>query len=227
MGLVLASTSMRDLSLDIDYGKMVHGDQHLKLHCQIPTAASVVGETRIIDVIDRGSGKGALVRLAKEISDARTGEAIATCMMTAFCRADGGFGGPQRPTPAIHPIPDRAPDRLCVLRGDRRSALIYRLSGDYNPLHVDPDVAAAAGFSQPILHGLCTFGIVGQAVLKTALAYDESRLLEIGGRFSSPVMPGESLEVEMWLDANEISIRARVIERDVIVFNNGRAVVAR
>jgi acyl dehydratase len=227
MGVVLASTSMRDLSLDIDYGKMVHGDQNLKLHRQIPTAASVVGETRVIDVIDRGVGKGALVRLAKEITDAKTGEAIATATMTAFCRGDGGFGGPERPALAVHPIPDRAPDHVCVLRGDRRSALIYRLSGDYNPLHIDPDVAAAAGFNQPILHGLCTFGMVGLAVLKTVLAYDQSRLLEIGGRFSSPVMPGESLEVSMWQDAAEISIRARVVERDIVVFNNGRAVIAR
>jgi acyl dehydratase len=227
MGVVLASTSMRNLSIDIDFGKMVHGDQHLKLHRPIPTAASVVGETRVVDVIDRGSGKGALVRLAKEISDARTGEAIATSTMTAFCRGDGGFGGPQRPTPAVHPIPDRAPDQVCVLHGDRRSALIYRLSGDYNPLHIDPDVAAAAGFDRPILHGLCTFGMVGHAVLKTILAYDESRLLEIGGRFSSPVMPGETLEVAMWRDEEEISLRARVVGRDVVVFNNGRALIAK
>jgi acyl dehydratase len=226
MGVVLGSISMRKLTLGIDYGKMVHGDQHLKLHRRMPTATTILGETRVVDVIDRGVGKGALVRLVREITDLNSGEAIATSTMTLFCRGDGGFGGPQRLAPAIHPIPDRAPDQLCVLRGDRRSALIYRLSGDYNPLHIDPEVAAAAGFSQPILHGLCTFGMVGHAVLKTVLAYDESRLLELGGRFSSPVMPGETLEVALWVDAHEISIRVRAIERDLVVFNNGRAVIS-
>jgi acyl dehydratase len=227
MGVVLAPGSIRDLDLGIDLTRMLHGEQHLRLHRPIPAAGAVVGELRVVDVIDRGADKGAVVRAVKEITDAVSGEPITSSTITVVCRGDGGFGGPSRPTPPAHPIPDRAPDHVCTLPGDRRSALIYRLSGDYNPLHIDPDVAARAGFERPILHGLCTFGMVGHAVLKTLFDSDPARLTEIGGRFTSPVMPGETLQVEIWDDEDEVSLRAKVLERDAVVFNNGRAVGVR
>src|SRR5207248_7844121 len=102
-------------------------------------------------------------------------------------------------------------------------ALIYRLSGDPNPLHVDPAVAKAAGFPRPILHGLGTFGVAARAILQSFCGYDPARLAAIAGRFSAPVFPGETIRTEMWRDGGVVSFRARVVERDVIALNNGRA----
>ena len=107
------------------------------------------------------------------------------------------------------------------------SALVYRLSGDYNPVHADPAVARAAGFERPILHGLCSFGVSGHALLKTLCGWDAARLKEIGCRFSSPVYPGETIRTEIWRDsATQVSFRARVVERDIVVLNNGVAEIA-
>jgi acyl dehydratase len=144
---------------------------------------------------------------------------------TIFCRGDGGFGGPPRQTPPPHPIPARAPDAVCDLGTRPEMALIYRLSGDYNLLHADPAVARAAGFDRPILHGLGTFGVSGHAVLKTLCGYDPARLISFAGRFSAPVFPGETIRTEMWRDGAVVSFRARVVERDVVAINNGRAEV--
>ncbi|MBV8166107.1 MAG: MaoC family dehydratase, partial [Alphaproteobacteria bacterium] len=106
------------------------------------------------------------------------------------------------------------------------AALIYRLSGDPNPLHVDPAVAQKAGFPRPILHGLATFGVAGRAILKACCANDPARLTEMRLRFSAPVLPGETIRTELWCDGAVVSFRARVVERDVVVLNNGRAVIA-
>jgi acyl dehydratase len=150
---------------------------------------------------------------------------IGTVTQTIFCRGDGGFGGPPREAPAPHPIPARAPDVVCDLGTRPEMALIYRLSGDYNPLHAEPAFAKAAGFPRPILHGLGTFGVSGHALLKTMCGYDPARLASFGCRFSAPVFPGETIRTEMWRDGDVVSFRARVIERDVIAINNGRAEV--
>jgi acyl dehydratase len=123
----------------------------------------------------------------------------------------------------VHTIPERAPDATCDLPTRPETALIYRLSGDPNPLHVDPAVAKAAGFPRPILHGLATFGIAGHAILKRLCGYDPARLSAIAGRFSAPVFPGETIRTEMWRDGTVVCFRARVLERDVIALNNGRA----
>jgi acyl dehydratase len=106
-----------------------------------------------------------------------------------------------------------------------QAALIYRLSGDPNPLHADPEVAKAAGFHAPILHGLCTLGVAGHAILKTCCGYDAKRFKSMKLRFSSPVFPGETIRTEMWIDGEDVSFRARVLERDVVVLNNGHAKV--
>jgi acyl dehydratase len=148
---------------------------------------------------------------------------IATITQTAFCRGDGGFGGPPRTAPAPHSLPERTPDTFCDLPTRPEMALIYRLSGDYNPLHAEPAFAKAAGFERPILHGLGTFGVSGHAVLKTLCGYDPNRLVAFAGRFSAPVFPGETIRTEMWRDGPVVSFRARVLERDVIAINHGRA----
>jgi acyl dehydratase len=215
----------RDLDTGIDWVKLVAGEQGLTIHRPLKPRGTVVGKTRVTEIIDKGTGKGALVYSERVVTDQATGERIATATQTTFCRGDGGFGGPPREAPPVHALPERAPDQVCDLATRPETALIYRLSGDPNPLHVDPAVAKAAGFPRPILHGLATFGVAGHAILKTLGGYDPARLTAIAGRFSAPVFPGETIRTEMWRDGSVVSFRARVVERDVIALNNGRAEV--
>jgi acyl dehydratase len=120
-------------------------------------------------------------------------------------------------------VPEGTPDAHLDLATLPQAALIYRLSGDYNPLHADPDVAAAAGFKRPILHGLCSYGIAARAILKLCCSNDPAALAQFDLRFSAPVYPGETIRTEIWRNGAEISFRARVVERDVVVLNNGLA----
>lgn len=207
----------------IDRKRVVHGEQSVEIHKPLPAEATVRGVNRITEVIDKGEGKGALVYTERKIYDEADGSLLATLKATSFCRANGGFGGPAGPVPAPHAIPDRAPDLQVELGSIAQAALIYRLNADFNPLHVDLDVAAAAGFKQPILHGLCTFGMAAHAILKGLAGYDAHALASIQARFSSPVYPGETLRFDLWRDGNDISFRAWVPARDVKVLDNGRA----
>jgi acyl dehydratase len=220
---------LRNPQSGVNWTKVVHGEQGLKLHKPVAPQGSVIGATRIVEVVDKGEGKGALVFSERKVTDKASGELLATLTQTTFCRADGGFGGPKRDTPAPHPIPERAPDMVCDLPTRPEMALIYRLSGDVNPLHADPEFAKAAGFPRPILHGLATFGVAGHALLKAVCGYDPARLTAMAGRFSAPVFPGETIRTEIWQDKNDsgsvLSFRARVVERDVVAINNGRAEV--
>jgi acyl dehydratase len=216
----------RDLDTGIDWVKGVHGEHRLELHKPLPPKGTLVGHTRILDVVDKGPGKGALIFSERKVRDKATSEVLATITQTSFARGDGGFGGPQRPTPAPHTLPDRAPDISCDLPTRPEMALLYRWNADMNPLHVDPAIAKAAGYPRPILHGLATFGVAGHAILKTMCGYDPSRFKSIAGRFSSPVFPGETIRTEMWRDGNVVSFRSRLVERDVIVLNNGRAEIS-
>jgi acyl dehydratase len=209
----------------INWVMVVNGEQGFSLKRPLTGEDTVIGHTRILDVIDKGPGKGALLMTERDITDKATGALIGTVTQTIFCRGDGGFGGPSRATPAPHAIPSRAPDAVCDLSTRPESALIYRLSGDYNPLHAEPAFARKAGFERPILHGLGTFGVAGHAVLKTMCGYDPARLTAFAGRFSAPIYPGETIRTEMWRDGAVVSFRARVVERDVIALNNGRAEV--
>ena len=217
----------RDLDTGIDWVKLVAGEQGLTLHGPLPTHGRMLGRMRITEIIDKGPSKGALVYSERIVIDQTNSAKIATVTQTTFCRGDGGFGGPPREPPEVHAIPERAPDAVCDLPTRPEAALIYRLSGDPNPLHVDPAVAKAAGFPRPVLHGLATFGICGHAILKSLCGYHPTRLTAIAGRYSAPVFPGETIRTEMWHDADIVSFRARVIERDVIALNNGRALVRR
>ena len=155
--------------------------------------------------------------------DAASGELLATLTSTTFCRADGGFGGPTGPVKTVHELPTRAADHSVDFATQPRAALIYRLSGDYNPLHAEPAVASAAGFKRPILHGLATYGIAGWAVVKQVCGGDPAAMQSLDVRFSSPVYPGETIRTELWVDGKVVSFRARAVERDILVLNNGRA----
>ncbi len=227
MGTVLGSPGfwVRELDTGIDWVRLVNGEQGITLHRPLAGMGTVVGRVRIIEAIDKGPGKGALLFTERKISDKATGEPIATVTQTTFCRADGGFGGPPRRAPEPHPIPERAPDEVSELGIRPEAALIYRLSGDFNPLHADPTAARAAGFARPIAHGLLNFGVAGHAVLKTFCGYDTSRLTSFACRFSAPVYPGETLRTEMWRDGNVVSFRSSVAERSIVAITNGRAEV--
>jgi acyl dehydratase len=165
----------------------------------------------------------------RKVVDKKSGDLIATLTQTTVCRGDGGFGGPPREAPPPHPIPGRAPDLTCDLPTRPEMALVYRLSGDVNPLHAEPEFAKAAGFPKPILHGLATFGVAGHAILKSLCGYHPSRLTAMKGRFSAPVYPGETIRTQIWRentkDGSVISFRASVVERDVVAIDNGRAEV--
>jgi len=215
----------RDLDTGIDWVKIVNGEQGVILHRPLRGENTVIGRQRVVEVIDKGAGKGALVYSERKVTDKATGELIATVTQTTFCRADGGFGGPPRASPEPHPLPTRAPDAIHDLGTRPEAALIYRLSGDRNPLHSEPAVAKLAGYPRPIFHGLGNFGIAGNAVLKTFCGYDPAKLAAFACRFSAPVFPGETLRTEMWRDGNVVSFRSKVVERDVVAVNNGRAEV--
>jgi len=201
----------------------VHGEQIFVIHKPLPVEGTVVGSNKVLSVIDKGEGRGAVMYSECTVRNKTDGELLATWTSSLFCRADGGFGGPAGPGMPLHPIPDTAPDAVCDLPTLPQAALIYRLSGDYNPLHADPAYAAKAGFKAPILHGRCTFGVACHALIKTLCGYDPARLQNMQGRFSSPVYPGEIIRTEIWRAGNVVSFRATVPSRGVTVINNGRA----
>lgn len=216
---------LKDPGTGVDWVKLVAGEQGLRMHRLPPPEGEVVGLTRVSRIVDKGPGKGALIDTMREVRDAASGDLLCTLTTTSFCRGDGGFGGPSGPVPTVHVLPQRSPDQVCDLPTLPQAALIYRLNGDYNPLHADPAVARAAGFDRPILHGLCSLGVAGHALLKAVCDYDPARLAELDVRFSAPVLPGETLRTEIWRDGEIVSFRTRVMERDVVVLNNGRAVL--
>lgn len=228
MAVVLAPSGFfwKNPETGADWKKVLHGEQGFVLHRPIPAEGDLVGRSKIVEIVDKGPAKGALAFIERTISDAATGETIATLSSTSFLRGDGGCGGPSGPTPEPHQLPTRAPDLIFEQKTLPQQALIYRLSGDYNPLHADPAVATEAGFKAPILHGLCSLGVAGHAILAAVCGYDATRFKSLKLRFSSPVYPGETIRTEMWVDGSEVSFRARVVERDVVVLNNGLATVA-
>jgi len=232
MAAVLGSPGpwLRDPSTGADYVKLVHGEQHLRLLKPLPAAATLVARNRVVSLTDKGAGKGAIAVVLRELRDQASGELLAEIRQVNFLRGDGGFSansGVSDPGPeALPPVPERAPDFEVSLATLERQALIYRLSGDYNPLHSDPAVARAAGFSRPILHGLCTYGMAAFALLKTACGYEAARLKALAVRFTAPVYPGETVRFQIWRGApGELHLRARIDARDVVVLNNGIASV--
>ena len=201
---------------------VVHGEQGFRIVRPLPVEGDIIGKSRVKAVLDKGKDKGAVLMTENTVRDG-SGEVVCTLTSTTFCRADGGFGGPRGDPSAPHPIPDAPPQHVCDLPVLPQAALIYRLSGDYNPLHADPAYAKKAGFKMPILHGRCTFSIAGHAILKTLCGYDPARFVAMEGRFSSPVYPGETIRTEMWRDGNVVTFRSTVPARGVTVLNNGRA----
>ncbi len=232
MATVLGSPGLwlRDPRTGADYVKLVHGEQSIRLLRPLPPAATVVASNRVLSITDKGAAKGAIVVVQRELKEQGSGALLADIRQVTFLRGDGGFSaGHGRSDPGPEPlpaVPERAPDREEVMPTLERQALIYRLSGDYNPLHSDPGVARSAGFSRPILHGLCTYGIAAHALLKSVCGHQASRLKELSVRFTAPVYPGETVRVQLWREeTGRVRLRARVDARDATVLNNGVAVI--
>jgi acyl dehydratase len=214
---------LKDPRTGVDWKQVLHGEQFLKIHIPLPATGKVVGENRVTKLIDKGEGRGAVMFVERSLFDVASGDLLCTLSATTMLRGDGGFGGPSGSVPKPHRLPTTEPELTCDLPTLQQAALIYRLSGDRNPLHIDPQVARLAGFERPILHGLSTYGVVCHAVIRSVCNYQPERLRSFDVRFSSPVYPGETIRTEMWVDGNVVSFRARVVERDVVVLNNGRA----
>lgn len=225
MGVVLGNLALGPNvpGTGLDGEKILHGEQGLTIHRPLPVAGSLEVRQRITEVIDKGADKGSIIYTESEARDKLTKQVIFVCTSSSFCRGDGGIGGPSGPTPKRHEIPDRKPDASDTRPTTPQQALLYRLSGDYNRVHADVDVAAYAGFDRPILQGLCTFGVAGYSVLRTCAGNEPDRLRHIQVRFSAPVLPGDTLRTDMWQDGNVISFRTTAVERDAVVIDNGRA----
>lgn len=224
MAVVLASTGIIRKT-GVDFTKVLHGEQRLTMHRPLPVSGEILADSRIAGIYDKGPGKGTVLLLETTARSAHDDAPLFTFVMTILARGDGGFGGPQGSGPEPHRLPDRAPDRTEIFETRPEAALLYRLNADRNPLHADPAVAARAGFTRPILHGLATYGIACRAVLRAVGDYEAARLRLFDARFSAPVYPGDTIATDIWIDGDIASFRCRVPERDAVVLNNGQCVL--
>jgi acyl dehydratase len=205
---------------DFDRAMVVHAEQAIELHRPLPVAGTVRTTSTVTGIYDKGSG--ALVVTENVAVDAATGEPLATTRSSAFIRGEGGFGG-ERGSDAAWDRPDREPDRQVTYQTRPEQALVYRLSGDRNPLHVDPKFAARGGFDRPILHGLCTYGVTGRALLHVLCDSDPGRFQSMSGRFSRPVWPGESLTISVWRqDGSGTALFQTTKDDGTVVIDRGR-----
>lgn len=219
---------MTDPAADIDFAKIVVGEQSLEIHQPLAPQATIRARERISGVIDKGPNKGALVYTERHIVDHNTDLLLATLRGTLFCRGDGGCGSSRTVVKQVHEIPSTEPERVVELESLRQSALIYRLNGDSNPLHADPAQARKVGFEKPILHGFCTYGFAVHALLRLWCGYNSSLLKSVTARLTAIVYPGETFIIETWKNSkgNGLFFRTWVKERMIKVLDNGYAELA-
>lgn len=198
---------------------LVHGEQAIELHGVIPVEGTVSTVGEITGIYDKG--KGAVVVIESVSTDVATGQPLFTNRSSVFIRGEGGWGGDRGPSGGGNEAPDRDPDHVVTYSTRPDQALIYRLSGDRNPLHSDPSFAAMGGFDRPILHGLCTYGFTGRALLHTLCGSDPARFTGMSGRFSSPVFPGEELTVKMWVTGEDTAVFQTCGGDGRVVLDNG------
>ncbi len=199
---------------DFDPAMLVHAEQEVELHGPLPVSGRARTTSRVTGIWDKGSG--ALVVNEASAVDATSGTALVTTRSSAFIRGEGGFGGERGPSSAWERA-DRAPDEQVVYATRPEQALLYRLSGDRNPLHSDPTFAARGGFARPILHGLCTYGFTGRALLHALCGSDPRRFGSMRARFSRPVLPGQTLTVSIWGDGSSARFQTSTEESGVVV----------
>jgi acyl dehydratase len=212
---------MTDPAFGIDERLVVHADLKVVLHRPLAPEGQLISRPRIREVIDKGPGNAAIIQSTRDLVDT-DGRPIATVESSAMARKHGGFGGKVTDAPAPAAVPDTAPSKVCDLPTPPNLALLYRLNGDENPLHADPQRAKVAGFERPILHGAASFGIAAHAIVRL-IDYRAERLASIAARFSRPVFPGETIRTEMWPDGARVPFQCRVVERGDIVLSHGLA----
>jgi 3-hydroxyacyl-CoA dehydrogenase/3a,7a,12a-trihydroxy-5b-cholest-24-enoyl-CoA hydratase len=196
-GVILPSNAGAQafLSTKANFAMVVHGEQALQIHNPLPRSATVFTSACLEGIYDKESGAAIVMRL--ETKD-KSGNPLCTNWMTAFVRGAGGFGGAAQPKKEIPAVPAKDPDFVFEGPTGIDQAALYRMSGDLNPLHIDPAVAKAVGFKEPILHGLCTYGVVCRRFVKEVFQGDSGKLKSYSARFSSPVIPGETLQIKVW-----------------------------
>jgi acyl dehydratase len=206
---------------DINWAMLVHGEQSIEVFGEIPPEGTVESVTKIVGIYDKGSGALAVMETESKYVD--SGKPAFKVRMGAFIRGEGGFGDSRGPDlPPRAKAPEKAPDEEVTYLTRPDQALLYRLSGDRNPLHSDPSFAALAGFPKPILHGLCTYGVTGRALLHALCGSDPAKFRGMDARFSKPVMPGDTLTVRMWRDGNGTAIFQTVTQDGTVVIDNGK-----
>ncbi|MEO5324569.1 MaoC/PaaZ C-terminal domain-containing protein [Mesorhizobium sp. CC13] len=210
----------------VDWSRVVHAEHRLTVHRPMPLDTPLVSRSRSLSVVDRGVGKGMFAAFERVVSVEATGEPVASIVQTNACRGDGGCGSAGRPPEPLPPVPNGSPDATLQLVLAEDAALLYRLNGDLNPLHVDPAAAEKGGFRRPILHGLCTFGHAGYAISRMATTSGLAGLGGLAARFSAPAFPGDTLEVQMWRIGQDIRFRCTAPARGVTVLDNGVARLA-
>jgi acyl dehydratase len=198
---------------------LVHGEQAIELARPLPPDGTLKTTGKIVALYDKG--KGAVVVSEAESVDAATGELLFRTRSSAFIRGEGGFGGDRGPSGPSYELPARKADHEITYQTRPDQALLYRLSGDRNPLHSDPEFAKLAGFPRPILHGLCTYGFTGRALLHALCGGDPSRFKSMEGRFSKPVFPGQALTIKMWVDGTRCLFQT-LNEAGEVVLDQGR-----
>jgi acyl dehydratase len=198
----------------------------LELYRPLPAAADLMVNRRMLAVDDKGAVQGAMIVVQSEVRMAKDDTALFTLESTLIARSDGGIGGPRGMPPERHTLPTRDPDLSCASATRPDQALLFRLSGDRNPLHADPEAARKAGFPRPLLHGRCTYGIACRAILNTICDYDHTLITGFEARFCAPVYPGDTLTTDMWQDRNIVSFRCSVKARNSVVLSNGKCTLA-
>ncbi len=222
---------MREPDTGLDWPRLVHAEESMHWPQALPPEGEVQARHRVLRVEDRGAERGALFVVQRELREVATGALWARTLTTVLARGNGGFspaGGPlqalgEAAEPALPALPDRPCDHAVRCSTDARAPLIYRLSTDLNPLHADPAVARHAGFDRPIMHGMCTFGLLGLLLVTEFCAFDASRLAMMRARFSAPLYPGETLHCEFWREGEQLRFRATAVERGAVVINQGLA----
>ncbi len=217
-GVLLAQARGAGNLGDFDRAMLVHAEQSIELHKPLPVDGTLRTSATVTGIYDKGSG--ALIETENRAVDPATGEPAVTTTSGTFIRGEGGFGGDRGTAPAWQ-LPDRAPDQKVTVQTRPEQALLYRLSGDRNPLHADPAFAARGGFSRPILHGLCTYGFTGRVLLHEVCGSDPARFAYMSGRFSRPVLPGESLVVSIWSGEDSTAQFQTAKEDGTVVIDRG------
>jgi acyl dehydratase len=197
---------------------VVHGGQKLRLHAPMRPGMTIVATNKVGEIADKGPGRGAIIILERELTDKDSGALVATMEWTIFCRSDGGFGGDAKLSGTFTPAPERAPDWQADLTTHDDAAMFYRLNGDRNPIHADPDLDRRAGFDRPILHGLCLYGMAAARIMRRR----DRALGGIEARFSSPSFPGEPLTLSVWDEADGAAFEISATDRGKRVVDHGK-----